>query len=220
MTAMGKVAIIDGLIRDVISHATFLQNYYTYCNPELRESFAVEISDISGHCYVLPVRNKNESKPGIYIHGTFYHVNLENAQEYAVENCHFVDFSNTGSITEYLQKNKQIRDLENTELLTDARADSIFIPNLTEADSPEMRAFKEAVILKKINAEKYAPLFGSNYANDWRLFKSNSITLKKLVHMCRILGIKVTLTLEDETPDTPNPMGVIIKRTLTSDEGD
>ena len=71
-----------------------------------------------------------------------------------------------------------------------------------------MVALKEAIIAKHIDLDSYDYRFGqSNFPNDKRLLKKDSISLKKLVAYCNALDITATLTLKDANSDVPNPMG-------------
>ena len=99
--------------------------------------------------------------------------------------------------------------------------DSIFIPQINPNDSPEMSAFKEAIIAKKIDINKYASRFGDNFLNDKRILKTTSITMNKLISMCQKLDIEAELTLRDVQSDNiPNPMMKEITVILTNNTGD
>ena len=118
---------------------------------------------------------------------------------------------------DFLSKNAQIRDMESTIL---SEIDSVFTPSIGENDSPEMKAFKEAIIMKHIDINKYAPRFGDNFLNDKRILKTGSITMNKLISMCQKLDIEVQLTLRDASDDVINPMSEEITTILTKQDGD
>ena len=128
-----------------------------------------------------------------------------------------VDFNDISTMKDFLSKNAQIRDMESTIL---SEIDSVFTPSIGENDSPEMKAFKEAIIKKHIDINKYAPRFGDNFLNDKRILKTGSITMNKLISMCQKLDIEVQLTLRDASDDVINPMSEEITTILTKQDGD
>lgn len=215
-----KTATIDGKIMDVISEDKYRSEYETYTNPSLISSTAVEVSDKNGVGYVLPFRGKTDDKPGIYPDGCIYFIKYPSEQEasqYRSDSVNMVDFSDVNNISQFLDKNKQIRDME-TNVLTDA--DSIFTPPLNQDDSPEMRAFKQAIASKHMDINRYAPRFGDNYLNDKRILKTSSITMNKLIAMSKKLDIEVELTLRNSSNDVANPMDKPITVILTGNNDD
>ena len=215
-----KTATVDGKIMDVVSEDKYRSEYETYTNPSLISSTAVEVSDQNGVGYVLPFRGKTDDKPGIYPDGCIYFVKYPTAQEapqYRSDSVNMVDFSDVNNISQFLDKNRQIRDME-TNVLTDA--DSIFTPPLNQDDSPEMRAFKQAIASKHMDINRYAPRFGDNYLNDKRILKTSSITMNKLIAMSKKLDIEVELTLRNAGSDVANPMDKPITVILTGNNED
>lgn len=215
-----KTATIDGKIMDVVSEDKYRSEYETYTNPSLISSTAVEVSDKNGVGYVLPFRGKTDDKPGIYPDGCIYFIKYPSEQEasqYRSDSVNMVDFSDVNNISQFLDKNKQIRDME-TNVLTDA--DSIFTPPLNQDDSPEMRAFKQAIASKHMDINRYAPRFGDNYLNDKRILKTSSITMNKLIAMSKKLDIEVELTLRNSSNDVANPMDKSITVILTGNNDD
>ena len=93
--------------------------------------------------------------------------------------------------------------------------DNVFAPEIYNNDTPEMKAMKQAILDKHIDLDKYEPRFGPNYNNDKRLLKKSSITFGKLRSICDALDMKVTMTIEDSSPDVPNPIGRSITVDLT-----
>ena len=215
-----KTATIDGKITDVVSDDKYRSEYETYTNPSLISSTAVEVSDKNGVGYVLPFRGKTDDKPGIYPDGCIYFIKYPDEQEasqYRSDSVNMVDFSDVNNISQFLDKNKQIRDME-TNVLTDA--DSIFTPPLNQDDSPEMRAFKQAIASKHMDINRYAPRFGDNYLNDKRILKTSSITMNKLIAMSKKLDIEVELTLRNSSNYVANPMDKPITVILTGNNDD
>lgn len=218
-----KTTTVDGKLVDVITEETFRNKWEAYTtNPTLSAATAVEVEDeaTSGR-YILPFRGKNDDRPGIYPDGCIYFVKLPSqdiADDYDASKMNIVDFSDTKNIKDFLDKNSQIRNMETT-VLTDV--DSVFAPMVTPQDTPEMRAFKEAITAKHMDISKYAPRFGENFLNDKRILRTSSITMNKLVSMCKKLDIEAELILRDAGSNVANPMGKEINVILTGNgEGD
>lgn len=211
-----KTTTVDGKIVDIISEQEYVNKWKMYAeNPSLCASSAVEIQGDDGETYVLPIRGKSDDRPGIYPEGCIYFTKFpdqESAPGYRADQLDIVDFSNIKTVEEFLNKNSQIREME-TSVLTDI--DSVFVPQIGQNDSPEMKAFKEAITSKHMDINKYAPRFGDNFLNDKRILKTSSITMNKLVSMCKKLDIEAELTLRNASPDVANPMQKEITVILT-----
>ena len=74
-------------------------------------------------------------------------------------------------------------------------------------DTPLMFAVKSAVAAKHCNINNYAERFGSDFNNDKRKFNGNSITAGKAESILSNTDIRVTLVVQDMTPDVANPIG-------------
>ena len=209
-----KTTNVDGRIVDVISEEEYMEKWNMF-HDQLNPSVAVEIMGANGENYILPFRGKNDDRPGIYQEGCVDF--FKEGEEYRSNNFDIIDFSDVTTIQEFMNKNSQIRTME-TNILTDI--DSVFAPKIADDDSPEMKAFKEAICSKKIDINKYAPRFGDNFLNDKRILKSGSITLNKLVSMCEKLDIEAELSLRDADSNVPNPIGKEIKVILTNGSED
>ena len=216
-----KTASVDGKIVDIITEQDYLSKWRLYAeNPSMGASTAVEIADQNGTKYILPFRGKTDDRPGVYPDGAVYFTKFPDSEtdsSYREDSLTIVDFSDIKNVADFLAKNSQIRDMETT-VLTDI--ESVFSPQITSNDSPEMRAFKEAIISKHMDINKYAPRFGDNFLNDKRILKTNSITMNKLVAMCEKLDIEAELTLRNAGPDVANPMKKEITVILTNSGGD
>ena len=208
-----KKQTINGKMYNVVE----LENYMK--NNELYDDFQTAIQvNLNGSNYVLPIRNsKTDDRPGVYAEGPLQFFNIpdknneKQLKEYSSENT--IDFSNCNSIAEIMEKQEILRD-EEKEIL--ANPDNIFIPNISEKDSPAMRGLKQAIIEKHIDIDKYQDRFGrENFPNDKRKFKDTDITMFMMNRMNKALDIKATLILEDKNPDVPNPIGRKISIDLT-----
>lgn len=202
-----KAKIVDA-IYDVIS----LEEYYQ--NPSLYTSFTA-INGNDGYLY--PIRNRTDNRPGCYpteAVAFFKPPAPSEAHLYSKQNI--IDFKNTESLKEIIINQQRLAGEERSVLTT---IDSVFEPPIGENDTPEMKALKQAIIDKHIDLDKYEPRFGPNYNNDKRLMRKESITFPKLRTICDALDIKVSLTLEDATPDVPNPIGRTINAVITGKDG-
>lgn len=192
---MIKKAKIDNSILDITDLDTLLKN------PECISSGDTAIVE---NGIIYPIRNKTDSRPGIYVGNTlvFYKdPNIKEDPQYSENNI--IDFTNTTKIKDVIEKQNKLKSMERT-ILTDKN--SIVNYPIKETDCPEMKLLKEAVNAKCIDIEKYAQRF-SNFNNDRRLFNENSISMKKLKSICEALDINCTLTLEDKEDNVPNPIG-------------
>lgn len=199
-----KQTNIDGKLLNVVTYEEFTSNLELNAN----YSTAVQMGDM-----VLPVRSPNEPNlPGIRINGPLYEVTKPDPDDEQYKASHMIDLSNVKEMEELIKKQGMIRDIEQ-EILTSP--DNITVPNISSLDSPEMRGLKEAIIAKHIDFDKYSDRFGSNFANDKRILKTNSITQKMLKRILRNIDVKATLILEDTSPNVANPMGKKIEIDIT-----
>ena len=197
-------------INDKICDVATLEEYINHRDAYIPQYTAIHDPDTN---LVLPVKNRYESGPGIVV-GTGISYVEEPSQDIIEEysDSKIIDFDNTKSIHDMMEKQRVVRSLER-DILTSP--DNIFTPKIFDDDSPEMKALKSAVLDKHIDLDKYEPRFGSNYNNDKRLFNKNTISLSMLKRVCDALDIEATLTLTDKNEDVPNPMGRTIEVKLT-----
>lgn len=198
-----KKIAVDGAIYDVIDESDYIQNRDLYMN-----NYKYLAIIRPGFDIVYPVRRAtaNPDKAGAYDMGyaIFYYdpADPETIQEYNVSRI--IDYSNAQSLRDIITTSQRIASAEASILTT---IDNVFIPEIGPNDTPEMIAFKQAIIYKHIDLDKYEQRFGQNYNNDKRLLKKPNITFGKMRDMCNALDIKVSIKLEDASPDIPNPMG-------------
>ena len=192
--------VLDGKMYDVMS----IEQLTTLPQEAYDTRFtAVRVGD-----EVLPFKASTDTGPGIYsfpnnpISTVVHPSNEEEVEAYSADKI--IDFNNVDTIEELMQKQSLCRDLEREILITSG---NIFKPVISEEDTPEMAALKEAVCCKNIDIDKYVGKFSSNFSNDKRLFKDTSITLNKMKTIMKALDMKGTLIIEDANPDVPNPIG-------------
>ena len=206
-----KRLISDGA-KDIVTFDEYASNKELYANTKT----AIEIEDSSGVVLALPYRSKGDGRPGVYDEGTFSRIIYpEEDNSIYVENAQNVlNLSDSANVNEYMHKQEILKDLE-TESLTSP--DNIFEPPLRNDDTEEMRGFKEALIAKHVDIDKYESRFGKNFPNEKRLMKGNKISIEKLKHIGDRLDMEVVITFRDKSPDVPNPMGIEITKTITSE---
>lgn len=204
-----KKAKIDGKIVDVIDK----QELSTGGNLPYGYT-GIEMGD-----YVLPLRAKNDTRPGVYRAGNVLlqvkNPSASEETEYSKENI--IDFGSACDMKELISRQNALREMERSIVTT---VDNIFCPQIRETDAPEMVALKRAVAAKGIDIDKYESRFGANFNNDKRLFDKSSITLTKLKSLCGALDINATLILKDASEDVPNPMREEIVIPLTEIGGE
>lgn len=170
-----------------------------------------------GDGYVYPIRTKTDNRPGFYPTGCLDFFKQPVGSEANIyTQMNIIDFRNVTSLREVIQTQQKMLSEERTILTT---IDNVFTPDISDNDTPEMKALKQAVIDKHIDLDKYEPRFGPNYNNDKRLMKKNSITFGKLRSIADALDMKLSMTIEDAGPDVPNPIGRAITVELTGGSG-
>ena len=193
-------------INDAIYDVIDIEEYYK--NPSAYGSYTA-INGRDG--FIYPIRTKTDNRPGFYPTGGLDFFKQPIGGEvnvYTQQNV--INFKDATSLREIIQTQQKLESEERTILTT---IDNVFAPEITNGDTPEMRALKQAVLDKHIDLDKYESRFGPNYNNDKRLLKKNSITFGKLRSIADALDIKISMTIEDSAPDVPNPIG----RTITVD---
>lgn len=214
-----RTAIIDGKLMDIISTEEYFEkrNMIKESSSILTHT-AVDFTDSKGNRYTLPLRGKLDDRPGFYDEGSICFgrlpCNEDEEKEYIYDDV--IDYRNVTDIKDFLDKTQQIRDME-AVMLTDI--DSVFSPPMLEDDSITMRAFKEAILSKHCDINKYSDRFKDNFLNDKRILKTSDITLNKLVSISKNLDIEVELTLRNKQ-GAPNPMDKPISVILTGGSGD
>lgn len=203
-------ALINGQIYNVVP-VQEMQNPVVYNNPQ---NAALFTDPVTGQQYILPVRKANDSEVGLYKSGPVNFVNLPQPgqDEYMYGNPHMVNFGDTNSVHTLLQKTEALKQIE-CEILTNSQ--NIFSPQIKDTDTPIMKALKTAIQQKNFDFDKYAYRFGPNYANDKRKFNDPDITLERLIRIANNTDMRVTVTISDNDPDVPNPMGTPVTVTVT-----
>lgn len=213
-----KSTTVDGKLTNIISKEKYAAVYKNlFDNPSEFSNMSLEVQDQDGNEFILPFRGKNDGRPGIYPDGVVYFINypkdIENS-EYNVKNLDILDFSDVKNINQFLDKTNQVREMENN-ILSDP--DEIFMVQIDQDDTPQMKVMKEAVNLKRCDLDKYALRAGANHLNNKRILRGNDITIKKMVEICEYLDMEIELTIRDKSGNIANPMGKESSRILTSE---
>lgn len=192
-----KKASVDGKIRDVIDYSELPK-----INTNNYDNLAVLHNGV-----IYPERNPNvEISPGLYVYewGTILHEPTEEQlPEYLAENK-LIDFK-ANNIRELIEKSDRLKEAENT-LLVCTDPEGITTYPIGNNDSPEMVAVKSAINAKHIDIKKYQARWDT-YANDIRLLNKESLSLAKLKTFAKNLDMKVSIVVEDKSPNVPNPIG-------------
>ena len=210
-----KRTVINGKMYELITHEEYT------ADPSLANQSAGILTDYKDKQIVLPYKGKyngNTSIPGIYNAGCIDFIVYP--EEDAIEQYipkKIIDFSNTDSIRESLEKSDIIERLKEPWITS---PDNITSLAISREDKPEMIALKSAINIKGIDLDKYGVRFGDNYPNDKRQLKNNSATLNIIRRFCDKLDMEAILTLRDKNPNVPNPMNTEIKVSLTDDGTD
>ena len=206
-----KIAI-KGNMYDVITEDEYIRNQVLYAT-----NYKFVAIERSGSPYIYPVRKTNrEILPGVLDTGVilYYYdpITPEDCMAYSATNI--IDYGDAHSLRDVIMTSQRIASAEASILTT---IDNVFVPEIGPNNTPEMIAFKQAIIDKHIDLDKYEQRFGVNYNNDKRLLKKDSITFGKLRDMCNALDIKATIEFRDANPNVPNPIGRVITAEITGE---
>ncbi len=196
-----RKSLVENRILEVVNYDEYSEHPDLYANT----GTGVEL-ERDGKTYVLPHRSTNydENRVGIYDCGAINRFVFPGSEQEDMYTGEIIDFGDAKNISELTKKIEKVKDLER-DILTSP--DNIFIPPISESDSPVMKGLKQAIIAKNIDLDKYADRFGDNYPNDKRQFKKNDMTLFMFERMCDNLDMKAQIIIEDKSPTVPNPIG-------------
>lgn len=196
-----KNYMVNGRLTNVIS----MDEYSKYQDMYSPGSATIE-KEKDGKKFYLPIRSSVENEPGVYPIGNAAAITRfpdENDNTYS-DTTKLVDFSDSKTTKEIMEKQNQFRDLEYEMLCSPG--DVLVAPYLPN-DTPMMRAFKEAINAKGIVAANYKERMGPNYSNDIRKVKENDITIKMASRMAKNLDEEIIMIIRDKNPDVANPIG-------------
>lgn len=211
---MNNKAFIGGKLYDVISEEEYRDHPELY-NPS-------ETSVCQGG-FILPIRTGryNPSIIGYYPGNCCFDqyvmpYGTEDQEIYSAS--HLVDFQSVTNLKEMVSAQNK---LNSDQVMYLTSSDNIFRPNIDPInDQPLMVGFKQAVIDKGIDINKYSPRFGNDFNNDRRQFNKPKISLDKFVSIAGKLDMKATVIIEDANSNVPNPIGHKIIVDLMGNGGD
>ena len=195
-----KVTKIGQTMYEVVSRDEYFQN---------RDFYDPNYTALQYDGYIYPIRTSYGilDNVGVLPSNTVDLINTSGiTEEYSSDNI--IDMGNNRNMQDVLDKAEAVKSIENELVLT---TDNVYKASYDDADSPALVALKMATEKKNCNPDLYAYRFGANYNNDIRHLKKNNkkkkISLDKLVTIADNLDMKVTLSIEDKSPNVPNPMG-------------
>lgn len=209
-----KIIKLNKKMYDVVTPQEYIQNSHIY-----NQSYTALAYPEIGR--VLPVKSKLDivNEVGVYSTNEINILNTQNiSDDYSYS--HVMDL-NSRNMKEVIEKSEAIKSLE-TEILTNS--ENIYEAKIKDTDSEALKLIKTAATMKHCDLDSYQQRFGPNYNNDIRHLKNQGqgskkkISLDKLVSIADKLDIKVELSLEDKSPNVPNPMGEKISVVLNSVE--
>ena len=160
----------------------------------------------------------NHSKPGIYLNDgiiKFVNPKKKDIDKYKIENVSILDTDEIFRIIA-ADKDKFIQP-EDVEIINNNA--ETYVPTIKDDDDFLKYLVKRMIIDKKINLRNYKDSFPNEYAlNNMKsgLNRSTKMTVTNFKSWCEILGIKWTITVEDDGTDRINPLANPI--TITSDD--
>jgi len=198
---------LEKKIYNVLKMSEYVANRDVY-NPK---NTAIEIDDM-----VLPLKSYGSDKgPGLYYNDGDAYGMIHKPSEEEMENyskSKIIDLNDSKDISELLQKNKMIKDLQ-ADLMVSGNDANVFCLPITNNDTPEMAALKQAINMKQVDKRNYEDRF-VQFQNDMRLLKGNTITLGKMIGICNGFDISCILILKDKE-NAVNPMNSEITIDLT-----
>lgn len=208
-----KKAKIDNTIYDVISMEDFKTNRKIY----ERSAGPIAIEKENGILY--PIRTPSDTRCGFYPKSDknsadFFIEPDEGQTELFTASATIIDFTAAKNLREVIEAQDKLNRAERSILTT---ADNITVPEVTDTDTPFMKAIKTTILQKRVDLDKYAHRFGNNYPNDKRLLRKNDMTLQKGITYAECLDFDMYLIITDAGADVPNPVGDPIVVRLTGD---
>lgn len=160
--------------------------------------------------FILPIyylKNIDSMIPGVYTDSLGYNIMIPTTEEdcQIYSDSHLACFGDAKTFRDILHAKEKIYQDEYNHLVSN---DDIFTPNIDQTnDTPLMFAVKSAIAAKQCNINNYAERFGSDFNNDKRKFNGHSITAGKAESILSNTDVRVTLVVQDMTPNVPNPIG-------------
>ena len=207
-------AVSNGQVYEMIDYEDYASNPAKFLG---RNDVAIAMEH-KGETVLLPLRdecNDNPISPGVYNAGPIDFVSMPNdaeMQRYVPGKV--VTINNLSTIQDIIKSGEELRRLDEPFITT---PDEITQIPIKIDDQPEMKCLKMALNEKHMDIDKYAGRFGSNFPNDKRQLKNDSVTLNIIKRFCANMDMEAILILKDKSPDVPNPIGREISVSLTDE---
>ncbi len=212
-----KIALFVGSPIIIIDDEYYpVEGYYT--GKKLEKNVAYMFGDIVYIYYGKAKGALDNAKPGIYIKNNiikFVNPKKKEVDKYSIDNVRILDTNEIFRIIES-DKDKFIQP-EDVEIINNNS--ETYIPTIKDDDDFLKYLVKRMIIDKKINLRNYKDNFPNEYAlNNMKsgLNRSTKMTVTNFKSWCEILGIKWSITIEDDGSDKINPLPNSI--TITSNE--
>ena len=234
---------LNNMLYTVITQEEYV-NYPNLYGIEYTAILFEQSVDIYGNIipqYVLPFRTPSmaaKQLPGIYditpdIFGCpmfrviypFYYVPspltpsgyvINFRPEYFTATNPMLDFSNVKQMQELIELDSKYRQYENDVITT---KDNITVLKIAPTNTKEMAGFKTAINNKCVDIDKYKFKLPDTWANDKRfIFNSDTITFPKLKSLAEAFGFKITLIIDNISPDVANPIPHPITVVIVGDD--
>jgi hypothetical protein len=206
--------VINGKNKSVVNASEFMQMYK---NHTIDTDVALKCSD-----YVLPYSDKyGKASPYAIPTELFIKVRLpmtdDEKKEYSIKNI--VNFGTSDSFQTILDNVYKIKQEKNAGLSV---VNDCLSLEISDDDAPELRAIKQAINDKHIDADSYRSKFPSisDYNNDMRALKSNTnhtISFFKAKRILDSFDMEGVFIIKDKK-DACNPTGKEYTVVLTEEE--
>jgi len=214
---LDKIRVFNGSPVVIIDDEYYSVDIY-HTGKILEKNVAYMIGDFVYIYYGEVKGSLDGAKPGIYIKNgrmRFIDPKKKDSAKYSIDNVTTLD---TGEIFRIIEENKdKFIQPEDIEIINNNA--ETYIPTIKEDDDFLKFLVKRIIIDKKINLRNYRDKFPNEYAlNNMKsgLNRSTKMTVTNFKAWCEILGIKWSITIEDNGDDTINPLPEPI--TITSND--
>lgn len=173
--------------------------------------------EMNGMLYPIQQKRFDPSLPGVYDTGCCLKYNKPPKEfEGRYDNSNIlVDFANAKDYADVIRMKDSLNRAEIARLTT---KDNVYVPVISEEDTPALRLVKEAVGCKEIDLESYRQRMDTDFSNNTRLItspKNHNITIKKAAALGEAFDFDVELVIRDKK-DAINPIGKELRTIITT----
>ena len=196
-------AFMLGKLFNVVEEHEFIKNPIEYVKRVY--NLAVHTRGLILPVYQVPY--PSPMTPGIYMDNMGYEILMpkRDGEEDVYSDTLLARIGDAQSFREVLDAKEKLFQDEYSHLTNN---DDVFIPNMDrDTDTKLMYAVKAAIAAKQCNINNYADRFGNDFNNDKRKFNGNSITAGKAETILSNTDVRVSLVVQDMSPNVANPIG-------------